>query len=67
MTLSSTEAMASKAAALASDEAPEIWHCWVFPSCDEATSFANVEPAQHEGEFGMSCMPNGDVIGYYFF
>ena len=54
------------APALAGPEA--IWRSANFPTVSAAVDFANVQPVQQTGEFGVSDNPNGDgVTGYYFF
>jgi len=38
-----------------------------FATVEDAVNFANVEPAQQAGEFGVAVDPSAGVTGYYFF
>lgn len=44
-----------------------IWRVEDFPTTADAVNFANVNPAQQGGEFGVTDDPAGGVHGYYFF
>ena len=47
--------------------AVQVWQLFHFNTASEAVNFANIQPAQHAGEFGMTDSDGGGVDGYYFF
>jgi hypothetical protein len=44
-----------------------IWRAVNFSTVAAAVNFANIQPAQQAGEFGVADDPAGGITGYYFF
>jgi hypothetical protein len=67
MAKSKQELARQKTAARAADPAA-IWRLFNFQTITEAIDFANVDPAQKGGEFGVTNdLIGGGVAGFYFF
>jgi hypothetical protein len=46
----------------------KIWrHATGFATVAEAVEYANLEPAQQAGEFGVAVDPTEGITGYYFY
>jgi len=48
----------------------KIWRHWTgppFATVAEAVDYANEDPPQQAGEFGVAVDPTGVITGYYFF
>jgi hypothetical protein len=69
ISLSSPEELARAKEAARADAVPavKVWRLVHFGTAGQAVNFANINPAQQAGEFGMTDSDSGGVDGYYFF